>query len=366
MKRNLRYIVIFLPMAVLFVLFQQCSGVSFQNANIQSQQAQDCAQNSSKCKVTTERFNAGTSNKKIDFVWIVDNSASMSQEIQTVKDNMAAFATQLGSYTDLKMVLLSAKDDTTNPKNKYQSDPHYITMPNMPSNVDSLQINTLVRSRDALILGGLGICPPSPAPDSWCMMFQTNHIDAEGKTIPTDRWDAVYSTAISKLSSFVREQSHKVFVIVSDDDATTGEFHVKSNEFLNAYDSKFHDSEPIVYSIVSPRTVADANKAGCSVWNQGLEHMKLSALTGGETFDICAKDWTPYFDKMLSGISTLANTSFPLAAVNIVDILSVKVNGHKLNLGDYTYDKHTLSIRPDVMGDYINYNIEVEILEYTN
>ncbi|MES2767632.1 MAG: hypothetical protein V4596_00680 [Bdellovibrionota bacterium] len=370
MRSHIKLILLFIPMVALMVMYQQCSGVNFQNTDAQNQWSHECSQDSSKCKVSTENFNAGTSNKKIDFVWIVDNSGSMAEEVAKTRNNMAAFATQLAGYTDLKMALLSAKDATTNPGD---SNPQYFTLPSgLPAGAGT-QVNTFVSSNDALIFAGLSVCPSGgSAIGSWCNTFLENKTDVDGRVIPsgsaTKRWEKVYQPAISAFSGFLREQSHKVFVIVSDDDAKNAgnPYRVLSDQFLDAYDSRFPNAKPIVYSIVSPRSVADAGAAGCQVYGQGNEYIRLSGLTGGKVFDICENDWSDYFDEMLAGITILANTSFPLAAVNIVDILSVKVNNTKLNPGDYTYANRVLTIRPEVMAGFSNYNISVEILEYVN
>lgn len=377
MRTSLKLLFTIVPMATLLVMYQQCSNVNFKNAVEQNQWSHECSQDASKCREVTEKFNSGTSNKKIDFVWVVDNSGSMGNEVQKTRDNMKLFAETLAGYTDLKMALVSAKDGTTNPGD---SNPQYFTMP--AAAITSTQVNTFVASNDALIAAGLVTCPANAAADSWCTVFQTprsqnpaGRTDVDGRMIPDARWDKVYKPTAGALTGFMRDQSHKVFVIVSDDDARNAgnPYRVLSDQFLDAYDSRFPNSQPIVYSIVSPRTVQQAASAGCDVYGQGLEYIRLSGLTGGKVFDICANDWKPYFDEMLAGIETLARSSFPLATVNIVDIVSVQIyskntpnNKRTLASGEYTYANRTLTIRDDVVSGYTNFEIEVKLIEYTN
>lgn len=373
MRHYLKLLVLIVPMGVLMVSYQQCSGVSFQNASEQNQWSHECSQDASKCQEKTEKFNSSSSNKKIDFVWVVDNSGSMGNEVQKTRDNMKLFAETLAGYTDLKMALVSAKDGTTNPGD---SNPQYFTMPSV-SGLASTQINSFVASNDALIHAGLVTCPTNAPAGSWCTTFQANKTDVDGRIIPSGpssskRWEKVYQPIVGALSNFMRDQSHKVFVIVSDDDARNAgnPYRVLSDQFLNAYDSRFPNSQPIVYSIVSPRTVDAAKAAGCDVYGQGNEYVRLSGLTGGKVFDICANDWKPYFDEMLTGITTLASTSFPLATINVVEILSVKIyekgssNKRELAPGEYSYANRTLKLRADVVAGYSNFELEVKILEY--
>lgn len=365
-------------MATLAVLFQQCSGVSFKNADEQSQWSHECAQNATKCQEKTEIFNSGTSNKKLDFVWVVDNSASMADEVDRVRSNLANFASRLGNYTDLRMALVSAKDGTTNPSNAYQGSPKYFEMPVMPNGVQALQVNNLVRSSDSLAIGAITLCPSAGSPAGrWCSITTetdpSNRKDATGAMIAENYWNESYSKGISKLDTFLRDQSHKVFVFVSDDNAAkiyNTEYPIYRSQFLDAFDSRFPRSTPIVYSIVSPYAKGAA-PSGCSIYNKGEEYINLSGETNGKVFDICQSDWTAYFDDMLAGIEVLARSSFPLETVNIVDILSVKIysrnnpsNKRELAPGEYTLNNRTLAIRDDVVSGYTNFEVEVKILEY--
>lgn len=381
MRHYIKLISLMLPMAVLVVAYQQCSGVSFQNANQRVQWSLDCQNDASKCQEVTETFNSGTSNKKIDFTWIIDNSASMSNEIATVRNNMANFANRISQYADLKMAVISAKDSTANPGNKYQSSPYYINLEdaNLPNHIPSQQVNSLVKSTDALILGALALCPSSGLnPNSWCAKFQAEKRDDANRDVNAYKsgafWNDVYKPTISSLKDFLREQSHKVFVIVTDDNAGSqhaDHFHIKTNNFLDAYNSRFPNAQPVVYSIIQPK----ASNPNCNTHNQGTEYIKLSNLTGGGVFDICESNWGPFFDEMLDGIETLAKTSFPLATVNIIDILSVKIYNpsnpsakRELFPGEYILNNRTLTVREDIIESlgYLNFQLDVKILAYTN
>ncbi len=380
MRHYIKLISLIIPMAALVVSYQQCSGVNFQNANQRVQWSQDCQNDPSKCREVTETFNSGTSNKKIDFTWIIDNSASMSNEISTVRNNMATFANRISQYADLKMAVISAKDSATNPGNKYQSSPYYINLQDvgLPSQMTK-QVNSLVKSTDALILGALALCPSSGLdPNSWCAKFQDQKLDDANRNVMNykngDFWRDVYAPTVSSLGDFLRPQSHKVFVIVTDDDAGShhgDHFHIKTNNFLNAYNSRFPNAQPVVYSIIQPK----ANNPRCNTHYQGAEYMKLSNVTNGGYFDICESNWSPFFEEMLDGIETLAKTSFPLATVNIIDILSVKIYnpnnpGSKRELfpGEYTLNNRTLTVREDIIESlgYLNFQVDIKILEYSN
>lgn len=78
---------------------------------------------------------------------------------------------------------------------------------------------------------------------------------------------------------------------------------------------------------------------------------------------------------MLDGIETLAKTSFPLATVNIIDILSVKIYNpsnpsakRELFPGEYILNNRTLTVREDIIESlgYLNFQLDVKILAYTN
>lgn len=369
MKRNLRYIALILPMAVLFILFQQCSGVSFQSATNELRWQHECSQDSSKCQAKTESFDTSMGNKQIDFTWVIDNSGSMKEEVGKTQANLSNFASSLKNYSDLRMAVVSAKDSSVAPSSNTQG--YYITLPSV-SGLTTSQVNRFVSSNDILIMAALAICPANASDGSWCNAFTdstktaTYRKDVDGRRVNDTFWNKVYSLTNGSLTNFVREQSHKVFVFVSDDDAraASNPYRIKGEQFLDAFQSRFPNASPVVYSIVSLRSVDDAKAVGCEVYAQGNEYMNLSAATNGKAFDICQDDWTSYFDEMLEGVKTLAKYSFTLATVNIMDITSVKINGVEIAKSDYVYANRTITIAQHLLDGPGVYNIQVDLMEY--
>ncbi len=352
MRAKINILLLSVPMIALAVLFQQCAGVNFENAVLSQQWAKSCKEDASKCRAVSEDFNAGSSNKNIDFVWVVDGSGSMSNEIAYIRENIVNFTQSLSNYSSLKMALIGDRTGT-----------YGIQLPAVKdingNDVQTKQVDVDVQSSDAFLFAGMALCPKG-ASNSWCSDFLTNHKDGLGNKINTRL--SQYTSTEGALVNFLRPQSHKVFVFVTDDEALKKvPWAGNKLDFLDAYNTLFPLSNPTVYSFVA---LQERGQAPCSVYGKGVSYMELSASTGGEAFDICESDWKVHLNKMLDGLETMVNTTFPLATQNVVEVTAVYLDGNLLSPGDWSYANRKVTIRPEAMQNSTTYTVRIELIEY--
>ncbi len=123
------------------------------------------------------------------------------------------------------------------------------------------------------------------------------------------------------LASFYRPDAKKVFVFVTDDDAdfvTSANFLSLVEPFLGKAGGK-----PVVYSFQG------VEGAACSISTVGRSYTDLARKTKGETFDICASDWTQHFSRLTKAVSRATAKDIALKG-SAKEVLSVAVDGKKL------------------------------------
>jgi len=250
----------------------------------------------------TENFSAlGNQVGAADLVWVIDNSGSMNEEAAHVRENLEAFTQYVDGRADLKMAVISNKRSS---KNGVE----------LPSGLDPerfIHIDQVVQSRDSLSL-----------------------------------LDQYLSTT---LSTFLRPDVDKVFVIVTDDNSEIS---------AEVFTTRFHQTYPDVGFSLHGFIAFNKSTSPCGA-KQGTVYEALAANTGS-LFNICERDWTDQFSKLAESVVAQVRTSFKLdSSVKAEEISSVVVNGIALEASNYEMADNVLSINNSVLQGAESFSIQV-------
>lgn len=244
------------------------------------------------CTTTTDK--AGK--PAVDIIWLVDNSCSMADEIQKVRDNINAnFVPTIDqSNIDWQVIMVSARGTS---------------------------------SQDVCVE------PPLAGPSCGNNPPKFTHLNCE-----VDSSNSLYAAAFAyigggfppllcdltggPISALARFDATKVFVEVTDDEADFFGWNaatfdnwaltqaVPAGMFGTAQARKYIFHSIIGADAVDPTKTcssvgvdagADAGPGNSAV-EPGLEYQKLSQLTGGIVRSICESDWSDIFNTIATGI----------------------------------------------------------------
>ncbi|MEY2987580.1 MAG: hypothetical protein RJB13_1101 [Pseudomonadota bacterium] len=268
---------------------------------------------------TTENFQTSGSAGKVDIAWFIDQSGSMKDEIDNVKENFGSFIESVNALVDARIALVAKS-----------SGENSIAVTQVADKI--IQVDQKVTSNDALEIAISTFVPVSGA-------------------LPSEVKDQ--SDAKSKLADFFRADVPAVIVIVTDDDAanvTSSNFEELSKATLGKV--------PKLFAFRATEASKFEGVDGCSLVEQGISYEELASNTGGEVFDICEPDWTQKFEKLKQGIAKAAQNSFQLKKVP-TKITEVKVNGAVLNETGYSLTGNLITIASGAIPPTSNVSVEV-------
>ena len=259
---------------------------------------------------------------KVDVVWWIDTSGSMSQEAKYLNDNINKFATFIAAANiDFRMILVG----------------NGFSMCVQPP------------------LGGPG-CTDGP-------QFQHKKI-----TIGSTNGPSILISQYATWSSFLRPDASKNFVAVTDDNQSTpptcstpcsaanggalGQVcsQCKAQWFVDELQKKDPVNFPLTpttpYGFVHHSIVAYETSADCpTIAQKGAAYLQLTAMTGGAKFKICETNWTPIFQALAQSV---AQTAKPGCEYGIPFPATVKVSG---NIGVNYVAKDDLFAVPSAQGN---------------
>lgn len=271
--------------------------------------------------------------RELDMVWVIDNSASMQQEVNNVRTNISAFASSLQGVTNLKLAVISAKETNTQ-AGQYGMDVAGI----LPG---ATQISVNVASTNGLAILANASCPGTPSN----MMNNAETIyngnvpicgtDVGSVERPVD----VNSTA-GQLAAFYREGSKKVFVFVTDDNAGA----VDANNFWSHIlkNSAIKQQDASVYGFIG-LSKNRSTSASCQITREGLAYASLAQTSGG-VFDICLADWKPHFDALKANIIQTTKTNFVIQESAALEVVDVVVDNAGLAKSEYQVNKNAIKL----------------------
>lgn len=263
----------------------------------------------------------GTSSKPLDIVWVIDNSGSMDAEAAHVRNNFNQFINSVKSAADIRVALIS-KSGTTG------------TAVSLPVTGSAyLQINQTVGSTDGLSLTAAALCPASGG-GAACS-------DGRLKT----------GAIRGALRGFLRADTHKVFVFVTDDNST----NYSRTDFMKVFTEVYPTDSAIVYGFVG----ANAAASPC-IARVGSVYVDLANNTGGSVYNICDTDWTSTFSTLATSVINLASGSARIPAVVYqAQHRLVYVDGVEVPANRYTLDGSGIHIDDVILAGRTAYTLRI-------
>ena len=264
----------------------------------------------------TEAFDINkSSSRKVDIIWIIDNSGSMTAEAAHVRANYLEFTNGLIGQADIKSVLIS--DEGT--------DGNKVRMPDELRGDSHMQVDRYVHSRDAMCIAQA------------TLFTQQEHLDKTSSGGCAERFG--HATPTLGLMEFLRPTSQKVFIFVTDDN----EGFTTSNSFLNDFRSTFNQ-DPLVYGFIGLGAQSPCQARTGNVYKDAVQ------ATGGAFYNICDTDWSQHFAQLTNHVSQSVKSTFSLSFPDIEnDDITVTVDGRVLDASEYTLDSGLLRIDETVL-----------------
>ncbi len=216
----------------------------------------------------------------LDMIWVIDNSGSMSAEAALVRRNFDVFLTTLNKSTNFRLLLVSQPGNSG-------------TLVSIPSSFDPAthkQINQRVESNNGpqLLLNQLKMLP----------------------------------------AGFLREDSKKIVVFVTDDNSSLGSASFMSSLLAQ---QKWSAKDVSVSSFIG----LDKASSPC-MDSVGAVYKELATSTGGRNYNICLQDWSGHFNDLMNSSVSKAIRRFTLGVDAVKSISVVKVNGLVLDKSAYS------------------------------
>jgi cysteine-rich repeat protein len=305
----------------------------------------DCLLDTSDCKepCVTQSAQATLKKKPVDIIFVIDNSGSMTQEIQGVQNNInASFASIIGaSGLDYRIIMFSKHGSATADQSIC------ITSP----------------------LSGAATCTPPPAKPVFSSTFFQYSVEVASTNslalLITDYTKADTSGLAPKgWSDFLRPTAFKIFVEITDDNQSATYTAATFDKALLALSpAQFGTAAKRNYlwhSIVGVKENAPATKpyqpgdalvaTKCSTAvNPGTVYQNLSIMTGGLRFPLCnISSYDAVFQQIATGIveGSAIECAFPIPmpANTNIDPATVEIEYTPGNGGP----KQTFSQVPDL------------------
>lgn len=235
-----------------------------------------------------KRFAIDTNKGLVDILWLIDTSGSMTEETANVKKNFGSLLSNLSRQTRAKLTLVAHENA--------------IKLPGDALSSGHVQINQTVSSTNALVIA---------------------------------------KSLLNAGTVQLRDGARLVLVVVTDDNAT----HVTDANFLQDLNNAVSQKKPAVFAFRG-----DVSKPNCSVARKGVAYENLAQITGGQVFDICDFDWTPNFDKLVSSVEALANSSYKIEDGDYESVSKVILDGLVLEPRDYDVVDREVQINPGLIS----------------
>ena len=280
----------------------------------------------SKGTTQTDQFDfiMQSTSQPLDLIIVLDNSGSMSEEAAHVQKNLTALINSVNDRSDIRVGVISSKDST------FGIDVSKITGAPLLGN-RLQQADQEVGSTDALFCLSKhlkGVNKLSNISES--LFNQSDYSFLQCDDILTKSYFSI---------DFLRINSHKVIVIISDDFTGYEYTSVAMNSLMTDF-----------YSILNPSYFNTPYHSGSDNMtffgfiglgsispcqsSRGVFYEKLAAETNGRVFNICDADWTQHFNS-ITNASMLINSSSMQLKYSASSILEVKIDGNLISTSDY-------------------------------
>jgi hypothetical protein len=258
----------------------------------------------------TESFNqTAEETKKVDIMWVIDDSGSMADEQTALGDNFDSFITQfINMDVDFKMGITTT--DTSSDKKK----------------------GKMVTGSDTKLTSAAAAANPNQFMSDFKSLVQvgTGGSGYEKGLAATEGFMDKYA------ASFIRPDAYLAVVVLSDEEDQSPELVKYYTDYLKAF--KSNAGLVKIYSIVN---VNDVNTGGNTIG-----HARYQAASE-QTAGVMSNIMDDFADVLLDMGKSIVNLldSFALAAAPVDGTLKVYVNG--VETSNYTYDSASHSIKFD-------------------
>lgn len=249
------------------------------------------------------------SQKKLDIMWIVDNSGSMADEQKALGDNFDAFINEfIDTNVDFKMAITTTDTSSDSKKGKM------VTGSDIKLTVAKAQENPTQFKADFRNLVKVG----------------TSGSGYEKGLAASEGFMEKYA------SSFIRPDAYLAVVVLSDEDdqsALTPKAYV---DFLKSFKADA--------GLVKLYSICDVNKVGPSLtgYTQGCDRYKDAAQRSAGVVEDIYNDFHMVLSAMGDSLINLLD-SFALSEVPVLNTIKVEIDG--VETTEFTYDASTRSIK---------------------
>jgi hypothetical protein len=262
----------------------------------------------SRCKV--ESFRQSQNDKKLDIVWIIDNSGSMADEQTSLGVNFSAFIDAfIDKDVDFKMAITTTDTSTTYKKGRMVNGSD-IRLTSEKSKLNERQFKEDFKTLVRVGTSGSGKEKGLEASEGFMQKYS---------------------------KTFLRQDAYLAIVIVTDEEDQSPKSVKQYADYLKSF--KLESGLVKIYSI------ADINRTnfGQGITTGAIRYIEASRQTAGVVGNI-RTDFHQSLTSMGDSLIRLLD-SFALAEEPEMNSLKVYVNG--LLSQDYSYDPSTRSIRFD-------------------
>jgi hypothetical protein len=215
---------------------------------------------------------AVTEKAKVDIIFVIDDSGSMTAEMNQIRTNVNTFASKIGGIgLDYTVTFIVKK----------------ATSPTQTGNV---------------------ICVPPPLAGANCADKAPTFHHVNQDVQSTDSLQLILSTYDNSWKNYVRLEATKVFIEVTDDDSDMTSAAFDNALLAKAPAGMFGTKAKrnyIFHSIVSkPFAAAVPSTAICNgAAGQSVHYQNLSVLTGGIIDEVCKTDYSAVLNNIAKGIT---------------------------------------------------------------
>lgn len=220
----------------------------------------------SNCAATT----AKTEKAKVDIIFVIDDSGSMTEEMTQIRTNVNTFSSKIGSIGLDYTVTFIVRKGTNAAANQ--------------------------------------ICVPAPLAGPNCADKPPTFHHVNEDVQSTDSFERILATYETSWKNYIRMDATKVFIEVTDDDSDISSASFDKQLLAKQPAGMFGtatDRHYIFHSIVSkpfaatvPSTQICSGAAGPSV-----PYQEISKLTGGIIEEVCKTDYSGVLDNIAKGIT---------------------------------------------------------------
>lgn len=268
----------------------------------------------------------------VDLIIVLDNSGSMSEEAAHVQKNLTALINSVSNRSDIRVGVISSKSPM------FGIDVSKIS--------GAAQLGNRLQQADQEVgsWGALACLLKNIKDNSTQMATRFPKTYSHWKNTSSPVFEDYFCTnAGTQFSSdFLRTNSQKVVIVVSDDKSTfesmsddVGYEKWSTNDFysiLNTsyFNTPYHSGSDNMtfFGFIGLGSISPCQSG------RGLFYEKLAAETNGRVFNICDADWTQHFNS-ITNASMLINSSSMQLKYSASSILEVKIDGNLISTSDY-------------------------------